>query len=167
MLAAVPACSESNTVTIRGVVGWGSTDSAIDGLEPSCIFITDSEISREVISTCNYFDECEVTGSVEKNDLLVSINSIRKIDTEIEPSVAIIKDAAAWALSVRQQINDDLLHIESVHISNFRSLSINGETLWSYDFQLFGAYKNTFTTRMIGSGSVQMVKRGDTWHYNR
>lgn len=164
---ALPACAENRTVTIRGVMGWGSTDSAIDGLEPSCIFLSDSEIAREVISTCKHFDECEVIGTVDKNDILLSISSIRKIDTDIEPSVDIIKDAASWALSVRQQVKDDLLYINSLHISNFRSINTNGETLWSYEFKLYGIYKNTFTNKLIGSGSVQVVKQGDTWHYNR
>lgn len=167
LLVAIPACGEERTVTIRGVMGWGSTDSAIDGLEPSCIFLSDSEIARKVISTCKHFDECKVIGTIDKNDVLLSINSIRKIDTNTEPSVDTIKDAASWALSVRQQVKDNLLYINSLHISNFRSTSTNGETLWSYEFELYGIYKNTFTNKLIGSGSVQVFKRGDTWHYNR
>lgn len=164
-----PAHSNSGTheVTIRGIVRIGSTDSGITDLNPDCGFLTNSDIAERIFTVCGFLDECEVHGTVDENDMLLSISRLRKIDTNIEPSVDIITDAAYWALGVKSKIQSRTLCTNPLQVSNIHSYIRNDELFWMYNFKLIGFECGTYAPREIGSGSVSMVKRGDTWYYYR
>jgi len=166
-LVAVPTCAEDRTVTMRGVVDWGTSTSGIGGLGPYYGFATNSEVADEVFSVCNFLDNCEMTGTVNDKNVLTSLIKIRRIDTEKEPSVEIITEAAHWALSTTEALKNDQLCFESVHILNFHSTSNGAEAIFECDFKIVGSECGPYIPREIGTGTVRIVKRGDTWHYYR
>jgi hypothetical protein len=152
-------------VTIRGIVHVGTSDSAVTDLQPDCSFLTNSKVARKVFSTCNEFDECEITGNVNENNVLISVSKVRKIDTNKEPSVEAIKNGAYLVLSLQDDIKNNLLCVDDLIISNFHSFIENNETIWVYEFKLFGLTCWNPPSKEIGSGSVTIVKRNGAWVY--
>jgi hypothetical protein len=165
LLVAVPVCAEDKTVTIRGVVDSGTLDSGIYGLEPYCTFPTDSKIANDVFSVCKFLDDCEIHGTINKDNELVSIKSIRKIDTNKEPSVATLTEGAYWSLSALDRFKIGSLSFDEIAIFNLRSVQKDSEKFWEYEFNMTD--KRTPTPQELGSGTVRLVKRGDKWHFYR
>lgn len=86
LFVATPAYAENRTVTIRGVVDWGTPDSGIYGLEPFCTFPTNSKVANEVFSTCQFLDNCEINGVINESYELISLTAIKLlIQTVIHP----------------------------------------------------------------------------------
>lgn len=98
LLAVVPAHAEKyRTITCKGTVGFGSTDSGIDGLTNDCGWLTKSAIGARIFKVCQIGDECEITGVVDENDWLVRLSRVRKVDIFVEPPADTIRNAACLA----------------------------------------------------------------------
>ncbi len=156
-----------NTVkTFRGVVDWGTDDGSVGGdLSPVCLYKRRSTVENKILTTCDYHDECELVGLVDENDWLVSVYKIRKINTKIEPSTDVIKDAAFWAAGIQAEIRSGILHFRELYVLNFHSITRGKETVFVVDFKL--EVYDDHTRKKLGKGRVSMVKRGDEWHYFR
>lgn len=165
LLVAIPVWAENRTVTIRGVVDWGTLDSGIYGFETYCKFLTDSTIANHVFATCKFLDDCELNGIINNDNELVSIKSIRKIDTNKEPSVETLTEGAYWSLSALDKFKKGSLSFDDIAISNLHSVQTDGETFWEYDFKMTD--KRTSPPQELGSGKVRLVKRGDKWLFYR
>lgn len=167
LFVAPPAYAENRTVTIRGPLLVGSSDSGIEGLSHGCVFLTDSDIAQTVFSTCKFQDECEITGIIDQNENLLSIFKIRKIDINNEPSNSVIISAACWASSIDQSLNSKSLSVVSLEILESYSEILNEETFWSYKYKLTINAKGNPETTQPHPAIVRIVKRGDTWQYYR
>jgi len=160
----VETFAEPYEIICRGVMNVGTSDSGTNGMEPSCGFATNSDIGRKVLSVCGDLDECEIKGIIE-DDILISVSSVRNINTDIEPSVDVIKDAALWSLDIRDQTESGLLCIDSVHLSDFHSFTVYDETHWKFNFTIRGNKCGPDTPKELGSGTLTLVKRGQKWLY--
>ena len=68
----------------RGEVNYGSLDSSIGDF----IFDSHSKIAGKIFSVCKMGDQCEVTGTADKNKNLLSVQSVKKLgSTPSEPMV--------------------------------------------------------------------------------
>jgi len=162
-----PAHAELKQVTIRGVVGWGSSDSAIDGLQPYCIFATDSKVANTVFNTCKVDDECEIHGVIDEYSNLIKIITIRKIDTKEEPSIDVIKDSIYWASLNSQETPHPASSTPTPVIENYNVNTINNERVYEikYKFNAHDCAERTLNTSC--SGIVYLVTRGGKWHYQK
>jgi hypothetical protein len=167
LVYAAPSCAEIRVVTIRGVVDRGTSTSGIYGFSPYYGFATQSEVAEHIFSVCSFLDECELSATVDEHNTITSIIAIRLIDTKNEPTTDIITDAAHWTLSTQEAFRSDMMCFEPVHISNFNSTTNGPETIFECDFKIIGSECRPYIPREFGTGTVRMVKRGDTWHYYR
>jgi len=164
ILFSFPALAENRIVTIRGVVDFpGTSDSSISGIG-FCHFAIQSEIADKIYSTCELQGDCELKGVVTEYNELLNIISIRKIDTNVEPSQEVIEDAALWGMSLQDKARDDKVYVHDFGISDFHEFYSDGEVFWKFNYNSSVSYHGTFKRESI-SGTVSMVKRGEKWYY--
>lgn len=158
------APAANRTVTVRGPVGVGTSDSGIDGLTPDGTFLTDSKIAKTIFAVCGFGDECEVKGEVNEHGVFQSISKVRKIDTEIEPSADVIKEKAGLIANIDHLIQNGTVSIESIEIKKTDKHIIGNETYWYFEFQLAIHVKGIRAKPyQIGTYTMRLVKRDGFW----
>ena len=165
IFVAIPAIVHSKTVTIRGPLLVGSSDSGIEGLGQDCNFLTDSKIGSTIFTQCQHLDECEITGSINSKGTLTSVQKVRKIDTNFEPANETILDAACWISSIESERQTCKAYPASILLQNVKAkhLNTNGANLWLYTFDVHFKESPNAPSDYIGRHSVQISKQGDKW----
>ena len=159
LVVALAAQAYARVVVVRGQVGYGTLDSGINSANPyCCIFLTKSKLARMIFKTCKEGDECEIAGNIDKNGVILSVHSIRKIDINCEPSAEIIKGAACWAVSRDKSycgISDERT---SVHVISFNQNKENNIISWCVKFVV--EYKDNLWSEVVSRkyGCVKIIK---------
>lgn len=163
---AAQACTR--TVTVRGQLVTGTSDSAIYSLDPDCcVFLTDSEVASSIFKRCGLSDECEVQCELNANRDIVRVYKVRKVDVNVEPSAREIKSAACSVSSVKGQDCDDVDSRLGVEIVRMNESSFNNTIVWNVEYILYRRDEMYSKGVRIDSGVVKIVKSGDGWKYFR
>lgn len=158
--------AENRIVIIRGPLLLGTETSGIDGLTPDGDFVNGTDVYKDILSSCDVLKECEIIGFVDNKGWIQHVISARTIDTSVEPSNHVIKEAACWASSLGKLFKNGQLTIKSLEIYNYRLQFIHGKTIWRFDYEMTFEEREKSPPR-IRTGSVKMEKQGETWHYFR
>ncbi|MGD9662819.1 MAG: hypothetical protein AB7U63_16280, partial [Porticoccaceae bacterium] len=159
LVVALTAQAHARTVVVRGQVGYGTLDCGVNSVNPSCcIFLTKSKVASMIFKTCKEGDECEIAGNIDKNGVILSVNNVRRIDINCEPSAEIIKNAACWAISRDKSYCGMSDARTSVHIIDFKEKNKNNIKSWDLKFTI--EYKDNLWSEVVNrkSGCVKIEK---------
>ena len=167
LLAVVPAhAGKYRTITCKGRIGIGSTDSGIYGLENDCGWLTRSKIASQILKKCDVLDDCEIVGHVDDQNFFVKILAVRRVRTATEPPVTVLKEAACrasmpWMDDCDISGNSMLLNVIDVTISARENIGI-----WSYTVNL--TYKeSTKVIQTFNNVRFSIECRNGVWHILR
>ena len=133
LLFVAPAhAGKYRAIICKGKVGFGTTDSGIDGLTNDCGWLTKSAIGARIFKVCQVGDECEITGVVDENDWLVRVSRVRKVDVIYEPPVDIVRDAACLASPMRALCNDANCWSVKIDVLNVSRVASDKEIALAY-----------------------------------
>ncbi|MGD9662715.1 MAG: hypothetical protein AB7U63_15725 [Porticoccaceae bacterium] len=163
---ATQACAR--TVTVRGELVTGTSDSAIYSLDPDCcVFLTDSEVARSIFNKCGILDECEIQCELNQNKDIVIVHNVRKIDVDIEPSAKAIKKAVCSVTEVGDQDCADFDSRIGVEVVRMNKSNLNNKIIWSVEYVLYSRDEVNSKDVRLGRGVVKIVRSGDEWKWHR
>ncbi|WP_173087010.1 hypothetical protein [Fundidesulfovibrio magnetotacticus] len=137
LLAVVPAhAGQYKTITCKGRIGVGSSDSGIYGLDNDCGWLTRSRIASIIYKKCDVLDDCEIVGVAGENNLFVKILSVRRVPTAEEPSVDIIRETACREAMPWMDNCAASIYLISVKIVDLNVSSETGVAAWNYTVNL-------------------------------
>jgi len=168
LVVALAAQACARTVTIRGELVTGTSDSAIYSLDPDCcVFLTDSEAARLIFKKCGLLDECEIQCKLNPDKDIIKVYNVRKIDVDIEPSAKVIKKAVC---SVAAVVNQDCADLDSrigVEVVRMNKSNLNNKIIWSVEYILYsrdGVYSKEV---LLGRGVVKIFRSDGEWKWHR
>jgi len=164
LLAVIPVqAGEHRTVTCKGRIGVGSTDSGIHGLASDCGWLTGSRIESQILSKCDVLDDCEIVGQVDEMDLFINVLSVKRIKTAAEPPVNLLKEAACkaampWVDDCNISLNSIFLEVVSLNTVARRRF-----TSWNYVANVM--YKETSrNTHVFTDVKFSAIRRNGKWY---
>lgn len=163
LLAVVPAhAGKYRTITCRGKVGFGTTDSGIYGLTNDCGWLTKSAIGSRIFKVCQVGDECEISGVVDENDWLVRVSRVSKIDIVSEPPTDIIKQAACLALPMSSECYTSMNWSVKIYVLSLSRRIVDECESLKYHANV--VVDRSSTGRVVFEGvQFGVVKRNNEW----
>lgn len=163
---ATQACAR--TVTVRGELVTGTSDSAIYSLDPDCcVFLTDSEVARLIFNKCGILDECEIQCKLNSDIDIINVYKVRRIDVNIEPSAKVIKEAVCSVSKVKGKDCADFDSRIGVEVVRMNKSNFNNKIIWSVEYILYSRDEIYSKEVQLGRGVVKIVRSGSEWKWCR
>lgn len=165
VVVALAAQACTRTVTVRGKIGVGSLDSGIETpVSGCCGFLTDSDVAASIFSVCKFQDECEITGKIDSNDFFMSVSSMRKIDTNVEPSAVEIKEAACKSFGFNEWSCNNIYSESSVEIDSMHKEGFGNDSSWVIKIKLRYKTISSHVSVLYDCKDIRLVHGHGGWY---